>query len=183
MVKVPEKPFKRYWVVKVYDSEVTGKDLFTVIVPSWCQPDNLKCQFPADLIVSSKVSARVQLLKPPASDWVTFDYAYFSQTGKCKFCILWMLFLLLVMAASKFIYQKLILISKINMCDKRTFVAWFFNTDRLAPYAVLCLDAVPCINSMPTATNMLLNIVSIYCKCKLERILNARIDTLNTDGE
>ena len=88
MVKVLEKPFKRYWVVKVYDSEVTGKDLFTVIVPSWCQPDNLKCQFPADLIVSSKVSARVQLLKPPASDWVTFDYAYFSQTGKCKFCIL-----------------------------------------------------------------------------------------------
>lgn len=82
IVRVPEKPFKRYWIVKVYDRLLPGKDVFTVVVPSWCQHEKLMCQFPADLKVCSKVSARAVSLKPPAPDWTSHDYVFFSQTGK-----------------------------------------------------------------------------------------------------
>ena len=82
IVRVPEKPFKRYWVVKVYDSALPNREIFTVIVPSWCQPDLLTCKFPPDLVVCSKVKARVVSMKPAASDWISYDYIFFSQTGK-----------------------------------------------------------------------------------------------------
>jgi hypothetical protein len=49
IVRFPEKPYKRYWVAKVYDDEVANKQVFSVLNPKWCQPEILKCQFPADM--------------------------------------------------------------------------------------------------------------------------------------
>lgn len=86
IVRFPEKPYKRYWVAKVYDDEVANKQVFSVLNPKWCQPEILKCQFPADMKVSEQVKQRGESMKPAESDWITFSYVYFSQTGKI---ILW----------------------------------------------------------------------------------------------
>jgi len=82
IVRFPEKPYKRYWVAKSYDDEVANKQVFSVLNPKWCQPEILKCQFPADMKVSEQVKQRGESMKPAESDWITFSYVYFSQTGK-----------------------------------------------------------------------------------------------------
>ena len=81
-IRVPEKPYKRYWVVKVYDDAVANKQVFSVINPKWCQPEMLKCQFPADMKICEKVKKRVECMKPAEADWTTFSYVYISQTDK-----------------------------------------------------------------------------------------------------
>ncbi|XP_045023171.1 uncharacterized protein LOC123467201 [Daphnia magna] len=84
IVRFPEKPYKRYWVAKVYDDEVANKQVFSVLNPKWCQPEILKCQFPADMKVSEQVKQRGESMKPAESDWITFSYVYFSQTDDIK---------------------------------------------------------------------------------------------------
>ncbi len=80
-IRVPEKPYKRYWVAKVYDDAVTNRQVFSILNPKWCQPEILLCQFPADMTICEKVKKRVESMKPAATDWITFSYVYFSQTG------------------------------------------------------------------------------------------------------
>ena len=81
IVRVPEKPYKRYWIAKVYDDAVANQQVFSVLNPKWCQPELLKCKFPADIKVSEQVKKRGESMKPADSDWITFSYVYFSQTG------------------------------------------------------------------------------------------------------
>lgn len=78
--KVPCMPFKRYWVVKIFDQEI-NKEVFCVVNPKWCEPAKLKCLFPGDLTVCAKVQTRAERMKMAESDWVQFDYSYLSQTG------------------------------------------------------------------------------------------------------
>lgn len=64
----------------MYGSKLSrSKYLFTVAVPSWCEPATLKFQFPADLVESKKLCARVVSTRPPAADWITFDYVFFHK--------------------------------------------------------------------------------------------------------
>ena len=50
IVKIPEKPYQRYWIAKVFDRE-TKQEVETLLNPSWCDPVNLKCKFPLNMIV------------------------------------------------------------------------------------------------------------------------------------
>nr|CAH0107443.1 unnamed protein product [Daphnia galeata] len=84
IVRVPEKPYKRYWIAKVYDDAVANQQVFSVLNPKWCQPELLKCKFPADMKVSEQVKKRGESMKPADSDWITFSYVYFSQTDDIK---------------------------------------------------------------------------------------------------
>ena len=81
IVKIPEKPYQRYWIAKVFDRE-TKQEVDTLLNPSWCDAVNLKCKFPSNMIVDARLKSRVEKMKAPESDWVNFDYIFVSQTGK-----------------------------------------------------------------------------------------------------